>query len=81
MRRLRRSLKFLHWEQGKGKSKFVQKVISSGIAVDSRFIKIADVPIRCSKLKFVQVPAFGPEQSRTSVGVRDAAARQARRTR
>jgi hypothetical protein len=41
MRRLRRSLKFLHWEQGKGKSKFVQKVISSGIAVDSRLVLLS----------------------------------------
>jgi hypothetical protein len=40
MRRLRRSLKFLHWEQGKGKSKFVQKVISAGMAIDSRLPKI-----------------------------------------
>ena len=36
MRRLRKALKFVHWEQGKGKSKFQQKTITTENATGSR---------------------------------------------
>jgi hypothetical protein len=38
MRRLRQGTKFLHWEQGKGKSKFVQREIGEEQVVDVRFL-------------------------------------------
>eukprot|EP00960_Hanusia_phi_P018399 542512-Hanusia_phi.AAC.2 len=40
MRRLRKALNFLHWEQGKGKSKFIQKKIDADMINDVRYLYI-----------------------------------------
>lgn len=40
MQRLRKGLGFVHWEQGKGKSRFVQKEITEDVAVDIRFLEL-----------------------------------------
>jgi signal recognition particle subunit SRP68 len=38
--RLRKGLSFVHWEQGKGKSKFVQREITEEAVVDVRFLEL-----------------------------------------
>ena len=40
MRRLRKALNFLNWEQGKGKSKFIQKKIEIDMINDVRYLFI-----------------------------------------
>jgi hypothetical protein len=38
LQRLRKGLNFVHWEQGKGKSKFVQRAITAETVVDERYL-------------------------------------------
>jgi len=40
MQRLRKGLNFVHWEQGKGKSRFVQRAISEETVVDQRYLEL-----------------------------------------
>mmetsp|Transcript_94880 Transcript_94880/g.152983 ORF Transcript_94880/g.152983 Transcript_94880/m.152983 type:complete len:613 (-) Transcript_94880:378-2216(-) len=40
MQRLRKGLNFVHWETGKGKSKFVQRVIEEDTVVDERYLQL-----------------------------------------
>jgi len=40
MQRLRKGLNFVHWDTGKGKSKFVQRVIEEETVVDERYLQL-----------------------------------------
>lgn len=40
LQRLRKGLNFVHWELGKGKSKFVQRAISEDTVVDQRYLEL-----------------------------------------
>ena len=40
MQRLRKVLNFVHWESGKGKSKFMQREISEETVVDERYLEL-----------------------------------------